>query len=140
MSLKHHTCVGCKIGFSGFEFCPGCGIPPEAKPDFAAISKERKETPVWSGFLRYFPYAVEVVARHSRLANEKHNPGQPLHWARGKSKDHLECATRHLMTPEEIDPEFGDTHLAAAAWRVLAALQEQEERRRGERPSWHTDD
>ena len=32
-----------------------------------------------------------------------------------------------MMTPNEIDPETGGTHLVAAAWRILAALQLQQE-------------
>ena len=34
-----------------------------------------------------------------------------------------------MMTPNEIDPETGGTHLVAAAWRILAALQLQQEAR-----------
>ena len=90
-------------------------------------SKERKETPVFSGVLQYFPDAINAVARQSWAGNEKHNPGEPLHWAREKSNDHMDCAIRHMMTPNEIDPETGGTHLVAAAWRVLAALQLQQE-------------
>ena len=86
-------------------------------------SKERKETPVFSGVLQYFPDAINAVARQSWAGNEKHNPGEPLHWSREKSSDHMDCAIRHMMTPDEIDPETGGTHLVAAAWRVLAALQ-----------------
>jgi len=90
-------------------------------------SKERKETPVFSGVLQYFPDAINAVARQSWAGNEKHNPGEPLHWAREKSCDHMDCAIRHMMTPNEVDPETGGTHLVAAAWRVLAALQLQQE-------------
>ena len=90
-------------------------------------SKERKETPVFSGVLQYFPDAINAVARQSWAGNEKHNPGEPLHWAREKSSDHMDCAIRHMMTPNEVDPETGGTHLVAAAWRVLAALQLQQE-------------
>jgi hypothetical protein len=86
-------------------------------------SKERKETPVFSGVLQYFPDAINAVARQSWAGNEKHNPGEPLHWAREKSSDHMDCAIRHMMTPNEVDPETGGTHLVAAAWRILAALQ-----------------
>ena len=92
-------------------------------------SKERKETPVFSGVLQYFPDAINAVARQSWAGNEKHNPGEPLHWAREKSCDHMDCAIRHMMTPNEIDPETGGTHLVAAAWRILAALQLQQEAR-----------
>lgn len=114
-------------------------VKPFETPEAKAEAKLRKETPLWTGFLRYFPDACMAVARHSFLANEKHNPGTPVHWARSKSKDHLDCAARHMLTPGEIDPEFGETHLVAAAWRILAALQEQEERRLGRRPAWHKD-
>ncbi len=82
----------------------------------------------------YFPSAIEAVARQSWAGNEKHNPGEPLHWAREKSSDHMDCAARHMMTPNEIDPETGETHLVAAAWRILAALQlQQEAKASGER-------
>lgn len=76
-------------------------------------SAERKTYPIYGGVLQYFPAAIAAVAHHSYLGNEKHNPGQPLHWARGKSDDHLEAAARHLTE--------GD--LTGAAWRILAALQ-----------------
>ena len=76
-------------------------------------SAERKTYPMYSGLLAYFPAALGRVAHHSYLGNEKHNPGQPLHHARGKSDDHLDCAARHLTE--------GD--LEGAAWRILAALQ-----------------
>lgn len=76
-------------------------------------SAERKTYPLYSGLLAYFPAALAAVAHHSYLGNEKHNPGQPTHWARGKSDDHMDCAARHLME--------GD--LVGAAWRILAALQ-----------------
>lgn len=76
-------------------------------------SAERKTYPMHSGLLAYFPAALAEVAHHSYLGNEKHNPGQALHWARGKSDDHEDAAARHLTE--------GD--LVGAAWRILAALQ-----------------
>lgn len=76
-------------------------------------SAERKTYPLYSGLMQYFPAALAKVAHHSYLGNEKHNPGQPLHHARGKSDDHLDAAARHLLE--------GD--LAGLAWRALAALQ-----------------
>jgi len=80
---------------------------------FPEDSAERKTYPIYSGCFQYFPAALAKVAHHSYLGNEKHNPGQPLHHARGKSDDHLDAAGRHLIE--------GD--LAGAAWRILAALQ-----------------
>ena len=86
-------------------------------------SAERKQTPVYGGVLAYFPDALADVARISKDGNDQHNPGEALHWSRHKSNDHLDCVARHLLTPEV------DSHLANAAWRILAALQLQQERR-----------
>ena len=85
-------------------------------------SQERKETPVFSGLLMYFPDACAAVARLSYTANEKHNPGEPMHWSKGKSNDHADCVVRHLMDMYDTD-EFGELEATAAAWRALANLQ-----------------
>ena len=92
-------------------------------------SAERKAMPVQILLAEYFPDAIAAVARHSKKANEKHNPGEPMHWARGKSTDHLDCAVRHLMTPDRVDADTGEIELVGAAWRCLAALQLREEDR-----------
>lgn len=96
-------------------------------------SEQRKAEPIHSGVLRYFPDAIAAVSRVSKAGNDKHNPGQPLHWARGKSNDHLDCVARHIMTPDEIDPDSGEYHLAHATWRALAALQLLEEAKQGKK-------
>jgi len=74
---------------------------------------ERKAIPLYSGVMAYFPAALAEVAKRSKAGNDQHNEGQPLHWARGKSNDHLDAAARHLLE--------GD--LVGLAWRALAALQ-----------------
>lgn len=105
----------------------GCPLSlPSLRPRNSA---ERKAEPIHSGVMAYFPDALAAVARVSKAGNDKHNPGEPLHWARGKSMDQLDCAARHLLTPEEIDAETGEAELAQAAWRALAELQLAEERR-----------
>lgn len=92
-------------------------------------SKARKETPICTGVFDYFPAALAAVARISKIGNDKHNPGQHLHHARGKSMDHADAAARHLLDRGLIDPETGESHTAELAWRVLAMLQEEEEAR-----------
>ena len=42
-------------------------------------SKERKERPVYTGVLKYFPDAIMEVARVSLAGNKQHHPDQPLH-------------------------------------------------------------
>lgn len=85
-------------------------------------SAERKKYPISSGVMDYFPDAIAMVAHISYLGNEKHNPGQPLHWSRGKSNDHEDCIMRHTIERDTI--EDGVFHAANRCWRDLAALQE----------------
>jgi hypothetical protein len=92
-------------------------------------SAERKAVPLARGCLDYFPAALAAVADLSRKANEKHNPGEEMHWARGKSTDHADCITRHLVDRGSIDPEDGILHDVKVAWRALALLQEELEKR-----------
>lgn len=86
-------------------------------------TEARKEIPLASGVLDYFPAALAEVAKVSKAGNDKHNPGQPLHWARGKSMDQADCIARHLLERGGIDPETGQLHSAQMAWRALALLQ-----------------
>lgn len=86
-------------------------------------SADRKACPLFSGCLNYFPDALLAVARLSKLGNDKHNPGEPLHWSKGKSGDHADCLARHLLRHGQIDPDSGLSHTVAVAWRALALLQ-----------------
>jgi hypothetical protein len=87
-------------------------------------SAARKNVPMATGLLDYFPDALACVAEVSFLGNEKHNPGQPLHHARGKSMDHANCILRHLTERGGRDAA-GVRHSAQMAWRALALLQEE---------------
>jgi len=106
------------------------GAPP---PSFAipsatvlpADAKERKAAPVWTGVMMYFPAVWAEVAKVSKLGNDQHNPGQPLHWERGKSTDQMDAAFRHMIdhgagATKDTDGAF---HLAKAIWRLCAELQ-----------------
>lgn len=115
---------------------PGPGIYPtplvtapvtgKKAPPFVPLrdanSAQRKMMPVISGVLDYFPDALSAVAFISYLGNEKHNPGEPLHWARGKSDDHIDCTGRHLLHRDMLDQE-GIMEGAQMVWRALAWLQ-----------------
>lgn len=91
--------------------------------------KDRKALPLYSGLIRYFPDALIEVARCSQAGNDQHNPGQPLHWSREKSKDHHDCAARHLWEAGTVDVD-GVPHSAKLVWRCLAILQLEIEARR----------
>lgn len=92
-------------------------------------SVERKGEPIYDGVLRYFPDAIAAISRVSKKGNDKHSPGEPLHWARNKSTDQMNCVVRHGLTPEELDVDTQEPELAHAGWRLLAELQLLEERR-----------
>ena len=85
-------------------------------------AKERKERPVFSGVVKYFPDALIEVAHVSFIGNEQHNPGQPLHWAKEKSTDEADALMRHLIESGTRDTD-GVRHSAKVAWRALALLQ-----------------
>jgi hypothetical protein len=84
----------------------------------------RKQRPLFSGVLMYFPDALLEVAHCSYKGNEQHNPGQPLHWDRSKSTDEADALMRHLLEAGTVDTD-GVRHSAKAAWRALALLQKE---------------
>jgi Domain of unknown function (DUF5664) len=93
-------------------------------------AQKRKQRPMYSGLLAYFPDALEEVAYVSFVGNEQHNPGQPLHWAKEKSTDEPDCIIRHLKDHAKGTTHDSDhvRHLAKVAWRALAFLQREIER------------
>lgn len=82
----------------------------------------RKEYPVYSGLIMYFPDACLELSRVSLMGNLQHHPDKPLHWDRSKSSDHLDALLRHLIQAGQIDDD-GIRHSAKVAWRALANLQ-----------------
>lgn len=87
------------------------------------VSEIRENYPLWDGLMAYFPAALCEVARWSKVGNDKHNPGEPLHWSREKSTDHKNKIIRHLLDAEKkVDGDFYEA--TALAWRSLALLQE----------------
>lgn len=84
----------------------------------------RKELPIFSGVLKYFPLALLEVSKVSLQGNKQHNEGQPLHWDRSKSTDELDALTRHLLDAGKLDSD-GIRHSAKIAWRALANLQKE---------------
>jgi hypothetical protein len=84
--------------------------------------QDRKNMPISSGVLNYFPAALAEVAKVSWTGNEQHNPGEYLHWAREKSTDHDDCLIRHFMERGKFDSD-GQRHSAKLVWRALAILQ-----------------
>ena len=85
---------------------------------------KRKEIPVYSGVLKYFPDAIKEVARCSYRGNQQHNPNTKLHWDRSKSGDELDALSRHLLDAGTFDSD-GIRHSAKVAWRALANLQKE---------------
>lgn len=93
--------------------------------DYVNPPKEnRKQIPVHSGVLKYFPDAIKEVAKCSYAGQQQHNPDKPLAWDRSKSGDELDALMRHLIDAGTIDTD-GVRHSAKVAWRALANLQKE---------------
>lgn len=84
----------------------------------------RKEIPLATGVLDYFPDALTAVAKVSQAGNQQHNPGTPLHWDRSKSGDEADALMRHFIERGTFDDD-GLRHSAKMAWRALALLQKE---------------
>lgn len=84
----------------------------------------RKEYPVFSGVLKYFPKAMMEISHVSFVGNEQHNKGMPMHWDRSKSRDEADALVRHLLQSGELDID-GVRHTAKVAWRALALLEKE---------------
>lgn len=109
--------------------CGAAKVPPEMMLPEDSVS--RKGIPVVTGVLDYFPLAIAAIARLSKKGNDKHNPGQPLHWSRDKSNDHADCIGKHLIDRGILDPDSGESHTVSLTWRALALLELEEEKRLG---------
>ena len=93
-------------------------------PSILDEKTRRKQHPLTTGVLDYFPDALMAVAHVSFVGNEQHNPGQPLHWDRAKSTDEADALMRHLKDRGKMDTD-GTRHSAKVAWRALAILQKE---------------
>ncbi len=91
-------------------------------------TQARLEYPLCTGLLLYFPRACAAVARHSKESNDQHNPGEPMHWAVGKSIGTGDQIARHLVDALAEYADAGPTdsverHLSALAWRGMELLE-----------------
>lgn len=87
-------------------------------------AKERKNYPIGTGVVDYFPDALAAVAQVSKVGNDQHNPGQSLHWNRSKSTDEADALMRHFVERGKVDVD-GCRHSAKMVWRALAFLQKE---------------
>ena len=102
----------------------GIGGAPNRASTLPTEPALRKTYPIATGVLDYFPDALVAIAHISHAGNEQHNPGQPLHWARGKSADEADTMIRHFLQRGSRDSD-GLRHTAKMAWRALALLQKE---------------
>lgn len=87
--------------------------PTPRKTILPSDAKIRKQFPIDTGCLSYFPNALLCVSHQSWLGNHQHHPDEPLHWDKAKSPDEADACLRHSLE--------GD--LVAKAWRALAELE-----------------
>lgn len=80
--------------------------------------KKRKQIPIYSGFINYFPDAIIEVTKLSVAGSKQHHPDAKLHWDKSKSGDELDAMMRHLLEKD----------YASVAWRAMANLQREIEK------------
>lgn len=122
--------------FETFDGTQAETLPGDSTMTLPSDSKTRKDYPLLSGCLNYFPAALAGVALISKKGNDKHNPGEEMHHARSKSMDHGDCILRHLMDVQDLlaqDKRSALTptgieqlkeEVSCLAWRALAYSQE----------------
>jgi len=98
------------------QFTKGCRT--EDKAILPEDAQSRKEIPLYSGLMQYFPRALCAVAHQSYLGNQQHHPDKPLHWDRSKSSDEEDALLRHMVDKEWVQ----------VAWRALARLEKELEK------------
>lgn len=98
-------------------------------PQLPSDYKERKNLPIATGVLDYFPNALAEVSKASLAGNKQFMPGEPLHWDRSKSTDDSDALIRHFLERGTMDTD-GVRHSAKCAWRALAVLQKEIEAER----------
>lgn len=82
-------------------------------------AQQRKNLPIYTGFVKYFPRAMAEVSRVSLVGGIQHGQTPPtLHWDRPKSGDELDAMMRHII----------DQDWAQVAWRAMANLEKHLER------------
>jgi hypothetical protein len=94
----------------------------ETRMNLPTDAQERKDVPVFTGFIKYFPKAMVAVTRLSLKGNKQHHPDAPLHWDKSKSTDELDCLVRHLIEAGTYDTD-GVLHDVKVAWRAMANLE-----------------
>lgn len=100
-------------------------LPPIPNaPALPTDSAKRKEYPIYSGFIAYFPHAIAECAHRSWKGNQQHHPESPLHWDMGKSQDEKDCEMRHMIDALLADDDTTrKDELTAKAWRAMADLE-----------------
>lgn len=86
---------------------------------------DRKDHPVATGLVDYFPDALLAIAAVSMEGARKHDTfgpdGRPT-WDRSKSTDDADALARHFIDRGGFDTD-SHRHSAKVAWRALAVLQ-----------------
>lgn len=87
-------------------------------------AQQRKQVPLFTGLLKYFPDALWAVAKCSQVGYDQHGYTGPMVWDRSKSSDEQDALMRHMIESGRIDDD-GIRHSAKVAWRALAMLQKE---------------
>lgn len=121
--LGHVCTAGLKFNVVGTysDAVPGIRTETPPRQHLPTDAAARKAIPLATGCVDYFGLALLAVAELSRVGNDQHNPGKPLHWDRSKSGDEADALARHFVDRGTRDAD-GVRHSTKVAWRALALL------------------
>ena len=91
----------------------------------------RKSLPIGTGVLDYFPLALAEIAKVSLAGQKQHGT---TGWDRSKSGDEADALIRHFLERGCMDSGDGLRHSAKMAWRALALLQKECEKKMYDEP------
>jgi len=109
-------------GQEPIRLCPPAVVASKPLAGTKEAAKWRKQRPLTTGVLDFFPNALLEVAYCSYRATAQHHPGEPMHWDKSKSTDEADALLRHLMERGGLDTD-GVRHSAKVVWRALALLE-----------------
>lgn len=118
------------LTFADFPAAGGCSPPPPGRNAAADCvlpndPGARKKIPA-AAVLDYFDAAIVEIAKALQAGNDEHNPGEDLHWARGKSPDQDHALIRHFLERGTVYVDRNGVvvrHSTSLAIRALMLLQ-----------------
>lgn len=97
-----------------------------AKQAVGAFKMDDGKTPIYQGFIKYFPNAIEAVANVSRFGYEKYGTWGGWRDVENGINRYMDAKCRHMISEakgEECAEDSKILHAAHEAWGAMAKLE-----------------